>query len=235
MNKQEHYRTLYKKSKPDWTDSMTIFRNIIDDFSNENTKILDIGCGHGDFLKKIHDKTQESYGIDPDEDALNKNNFIKHKKVADACSLPFENNFFDLIVSAWVLEHISDPLSAFKEINRVLKPGGKVVFLTPNALNYNVWLIRIIPERFHDYFTKKLYNRKENDTYPKKYKVNTPNKIEKILSESGLNKSEIIINGDPSYISFNAPTFFFAKILESILDLSFLKSAKVHLIGVFNK
>ena len=95
--------------------------------------------------------------------------------------MPFKDNFFDVVVCAWVLEHLSDPNKAFKEIYRVLKPGGKVIFITPNALNYNVWLIRLIPDRFHDFLTKKLYNRQENDTFSKKYLINTPPKIDDLL------------------------------------------------------
>ena len=44
-------------------------------------KILDVGCGHGEFLKPVFDRTPYTYGIDPDKDALEKNKFIKKKVV----------------------------------------------------------------------------------------------------------------------------------------------------------
>lgn len=176
MNKQEHYRQKYRRLKPKWLDSLNLYRNLIDSYITLETRILDVGCGHGDFLKPVHDKTIYSYGLDPDEDVLAKNTFIKSKTVGIVEKLPFENNFFDLVISAWVLEHLPDPQKAFQEIFRVLKPGGKIIFLTPNVWNYNVWIIRFIPKKFHDFFTRKLYDRQEHDTCPKQYKINSVKK-----------------------------------------------------------
>lgn len=235
MTKQEIYRDKYRKLRPDWVDSLHLYRNLIDSFTNKETKLLDIGCGHGDFLRSIHEKTPYSYGLDPDKEALGKNAFIKNKTIGSADSIPFGNDFFDLIISAWVLEHLADPEKAFTEIYRVLKPGGKVVFLTPNAWNYNIWLIRLIPERFHDFLTRKLYGRQEHDTYPKQYQMNSIKRIEETLQPIGFKKSQIILNGDPSYISFNRPLFAFARLLEKIMDLKMLNCARVHIIGIYEK
>jgi len=235
MNKQEHYRQEYRCLKPKWLDSLNLYRNIIDSYTTSKTKILDVGCGHGDFLKSVHDKTIHSYGLDPDKDALVKNTFIKNKKVGVVEKLPFESNFFDLVVSAWVLEHLPDPQKAFQEIFRVLKPGGKVVFLTPNVWNYNVWIIRLIPEKFHDFLTKKLYDRQEHDTYSKYYRINSVKKIAETLESIGFKKSQLILNGDPSYISFNNILFRFACLLEKIMDWRPLRFTKVHIIGVYEK
>ncbi|MDX9970360.1 MAG: class I SAM-dependent methyltransferase [Candidatus Gracilibacteria bacterium] len=235
MNRQEFYRDKYKAKNSEWMDSQSIYKILINERVNTNTKILDIGCGHGDFMKEVYDKTNFSFGIDPDASALEKNSFIKNKFVASAEKLPFQDNTFDIVVSAWVLEHIQNPRESFSEIFRVLKPGGKVIFLTPNVWNYNVWIIRAIPERFHEFFTKRLYNRKDHDTYPKSYKINSEKSLMKTLTPIGFQKSEIIFNGDPSYISFNEPLFKFASLIETLLDKKPLRFMKVHLIGVFEK
>ena len=235
MNKQKFYREEYQRLNPKWQDSLNIYRDTISSNVNSKTKILDVGCGHGNFLEPVYKKTIHSYGIDPDKAALDKNTFIKNKTLGSVEKLPFKNDFFDLVVSAWVLEHIPNPEKAFKEIHRVLKPNAKVVFLTPNVWNYNVWIIRLIPEIFHDFLTRKLYDRQENDTYPKEYKANSVRKIAKILEPIGFKKSQLILNGDPSYISFNTLLFKFASLLEKILDYKALRFMKVHLIGVYKK
>ena len=144
--------------------------------------------------------------------------------------MSFKDNFFDIVVCAWVLEHLPDPKKAFKEIYRVLKPGGRVIFITPNSLNYNVWIIRLIPENLHEFFTRKIYGRQDHDTFSKKYKFNNPQKIEDSMKEWGYAKEELLINGDPSYISFEI-----ACLLEKIQDLKPLRNTKVHIIGVFRK
>jgi ubiquinone/menaquinone biosynthesis C-methylase UbiE len=123
-NRQNYYREQYKRLKPDWQDSMSLYREIIADFINGRSRVLDIGCGHGDFLKSTYEKAGETYGIDPDAEALEKNTFIHNKIVGTAEKMPFENDFFDVITSAWVLEHLDDPERVFGEIHRVLKSGG---------------------------------------------------------------------------------------------------------------
>lgn len=235
MRKQEFYRQEYRRLKTDWRDSLTIYRDVINQATTAETRILDMGCGHGDFLKPVYDKTPHTYGVDPDKDALDKNTLIKNKVVGIVENLPFESNFFDLVVSEFVLEHLNNPDKAFREIYRVLKPGGRVVFLTPNVWNYNVWIIRMIPNSFHDFFTRKLYDRQEGDTYPVRYKINSVKKIAKTLEPIGFKKSQVILNGDPSYISFNRPLFALGRLFEKILDLRPFNFAKVHLIGIYEK
>jgi ubiquinone/menaquinone biosynthesis C-methylase UbiE len=235
MNKQEFYREKYRKSKLDWHDSLTIFRSFIDKEIKSDTRVLDIGCGHSVYLKDIFNKTDETYGIDSDRDSLTKNSIIRNKFIGNAEHLPFTDNFFDVIIMAWVIEHLANPEQVFKEIYRVLKPSGKVIFLSPNSRNYNIWLIRLIPQRFHDFFTKKLYARQENDTYKKYYKANSAKKINKLLTKIGFIKKELIINGDPSYISFNKILYKLACLVEKFLELKCFENYRVHLIGVFVK
>ncbi len=235
MNRQERWRQRYKERRPEWDSSSVVYRRLIGSKVHSDTKVLDIGCGHTDFLKEIYDRTPHSYGADPDAAALAKNTTIKHTVVANAESLPFEDAFFDVVVLAWVLEHLEDPKKVFIEIHRVLKPGGVVIFLTPNTWNYNVWMIRSIPNIFHDFFTKRLYERQEHDTYPTRYKINSAARVERILIKLGYERDQMILNGDLTYISFNAPLFLLACFLESILNLPGFRKAKVHLIGSYRR
>jgi SAM-dependent methyltransferase len=51
--------------------------------------------------------------------------------------MTFEDSFFDLIITQDVFEHVMNPAAAFKEINRVLKPGGAHIFTMPWYPNLN--------------------------------------------------------------------------------------------------
>lgn len=235
MNRQDQFREKYAQINPGWRDTQTLYKELLEKWIKPGVRVLDIGCGHSTFLEKAYGQSEETYGIDLDEEGLKTNNCIKNKVVADAEKLPFEDGFFDLVVSAWVVEHLVRPEKVFAEIHRVLKPGGKVVFLTPNNLNYNVWMIRMIPNRFHEWFTRKLYNRQKGDTFPVKYKMNSPGRIHRSLNKIGYRSGEIIFNGDPTYISFNKPLFRLATMLEKIYDLKMFKSARVHLLAIFEK
>lgn len=235
VNRQEWYRRAYQQRVPGWKDSLARYCEVIDIYVQSDTHVLDIGCGHADFLAPVYARTPHTYGIDPDAEALKKNTTIKHTVVGTAHHLPFADNSFDLVVTAWVFEHLEQPKQACQEIYRVLKPGGRLIFLTPNSWNYNVWMIRLIPHRFHDFFTRRLYQRQEHDTYRVRYQINSPRQIAKILLPIGFKKERLLLNGDPSYISFNQPLFKMACLLERLLDTKLLRCARVHLIGVYQK
>jgi len=100
-------------------------------------KILDAGCGGGRNLVYFLQNGFEVYGVDPNPEAVDtvkhlartlapalpSNNF----KVAAAENLPFDDNFFDLVISSAVL-HFADREVHFESMLysmwRVLKPGG---------------------------------------------------------------------------------------------------------------
>jgi SAM-dependent methyltransferase len=100
--------------------------------SNKKIKILSIGAGTGEELKSLK-KFGEIYVVDIEKNALNliPKSLCKYKQQCDACSLSFKDNFFDLIVSFDVFEHIPNDKLAVKECYRVLKPGGKLIFSVP--------------------------------------------------------------------------------------------------------
>ena len=235
MGNQKFYVQEYSRLNPEWRNSVVIYRNIVRELTTPETYILDIGCGHIDNMKSVFDKTPHVYGVDPDQSALDKNTLIKNKKVGVVEELPFESNFFDLVVLQWVLEHLDNPEKAFQEIYRVLKPGGKVVFLTPNIWNYTIFIIRLIPNRLHGLMNRKFYGKPEEDTYPTRYRINSVKKIAKTLEPMGFKKSQIIFNGDPYYLSINRPLFALACFIEKILDLKPFKSGKIYLIGEYEK
>lgn len=102
--------------------------------------VLDIGCHGGTFTQVILGKinSRNIYGIDVSHQAID---YIKKKipygnfQVARAEKLPFKDDYFDAIFCLEVLEHVDDPVSAVREIKRVLKKGGYGVILIPSDSN----------------------------------------------------------------------------------------------------
>jgi len=88
--------------------------------------VLDAGCGEGFTLNRFYKNKlgRQLLGVDFSSVAINLGKnlfpFINFKK-ANIYSLPFKNNSFDLVVCSEVLEHLSDPALALKEIVRVSK------------------------------------------------------------------------------------------------------------------
>jgi len=108
-------------------------------YSNKNAKILDYGCGLGEVIRKGRDEGFNIYGADS-FNAGNRNIEAKLMKLGllnkvitkiKNQTLDYEDNFFDLIMSNQVLEHIEDLKSALKEIHRVLKKKGLFLSIFP--------------------------------------------------------------------------------------------------------
>ncbi len=233
--RQERYRAAYARRRPGWSDSHTLYRLAIAAHLGPETRVLDVGCGHADFLADTYGVTPHVYGLDPDAQALARNRVVRHPVVGRVEHIPLPDESFDLVTMAWVAEHLEDPGAAAREIHRVLRPGGRLIFLTPNAWNYNTWLVRAVPNRYHDFFTRRLYGRQDRDTYPVRYRLNTGRSADRVLGTAGLRRVRLIRNGDPSYISFSDRLFTVACGLETLLELPGLRLAKVHLIGVYQR
>ncbi len=111
------------------------------DFSN----CLDVGCASGYMIsmlaKDFPDK--KFYGIDAYDRAIA---FAKKKyrnisfKVASAESLPFKNNFFDLVICYETIEHANKPEMLLMEIKRVLRRNGILIL----AMDSGNFLFRIV-------------------------------------------------------------------------------------------
>jgi len=112
-------------------------------------KILDVGSADGTFTKIILDRSKASMVIGIEalsaSVAYARKRFAKNKKlnfrVADAQDLPFKSEEFDAVFCLEVLEHVFFPDKVLKEIKRVLKKNGYVVFLVPieNLLFRIIW------------------------------------------------------------------------------------------------
>jgi SAM-dependent methyltransferase len=107
-------------------------------------KILEVGCGRGVTLDRLKKEFNlDTFGVDIAEEAIvdaKKECLFKHDLgVASATKLPFEDNFFDLLVTFDVLEHVEDQKKAISEMDRVLRPGGKILIYTINRNQTGTW------------------------------------------------------------------------------------------------
>ena len=93
-------------------------------------KLLDVGCGRGEFLRGFIDCGIKGFGLDGSSVA---EKYCPEAELSivdlENDSFPFEDNFFDVIYSKSVIEHFHYPEKMVQEVYRVLKPGGLVITL----------------------------------------------------------------------------------------------------------
>lgn len=96
-------------------------------------RLLDVGCGSGEFLQRMRTSGWEVIGVEPDPMAAararSRDLDVRDGALADAA---LQADFFDAIVLSHVIEHVHDPISLLRECGRVLRPGGVLVVMTPN-------------------------------------------------------------------------------------------------------
>lgn len=110
--------------------------------SNKPLKILDVGCGDGKNTKKIKEFCPNSqiYGIDFFGEGLKnakKYGIIIKEVNLEKENFPFQDNFFDIVISNMVIEHIDDLEHFISEQKRVLKKNGELIISTNNASSWH--------------------------------------------------------------------------------------------------
>lgn len=101
-------------------------------------KLLDIGCGVGDFLVDVQKQGWDVHGVEPSDAAKR----IAETRLGLLPKSPseyssFDDHSFDVITMWHVLEHIDDLHFQTSEIVRLLKPGGRLVIALPNFQSFD--------------------------------------------------------------------------------------------------
>jgi ubiquinone/menaquinone biosynthesis C-methylase UbiE len=132
-----------KKIKPITKYPGKLIDYLINRYNLKNgSKLLEPGFGRGEFLLEFKKKGMKCYGVDISSFAGSnlKGINIKTGVDFDKDKLPYEDNFFDIIYSKSLMEHLSNPENFLREAYRVLKPGGKIICMIPDwEANYKIY------------------------------------------------------------------------------------------------
>jgi SAM-dependent methyltransferase len=176
---------------------------------------LDAGCGWrmlDDGLEKLENRLASSpdllVGVDLDFPHLRKHLNISRRVGAAIDALPFELASFDLITCNMVVEHLADPLPVFKELARVLAPGGRLMIHTPNTRNYLVIASMAAKKVLPRSVTRRLINdgRAADDIFPTYYRANTVSALRELGQsvDFDVERARILTHPNP-YTRFFAP------------------------------
>ena len=136
--------------------------------------------------------------LDPRVETL----FHSEFHLASLETLPFPANTFDVIISEYVFEHLTNPEGVLAELKRVLKASGTILVLTPNYYSYKTFFARVTPQRFHVMMGRHRYGRgHEADMYPTLFRCNTEGQFREFAERVGLRIAEV------RFVT-NGPTWF---------------------------
>jgi SAM-dependent methyltransferase len=99
------------------------------------SRLLDIGCGYGFFLKRM---ARLGWGVEGIEVSQSGRDYARqvlglciHSKPLEAMAFP--EGHFDAVTLFYVIEHVHDPAMVLREVYRILKPGGMLLLRWPHS------------------------------------------------------------------------------------------------------
>jgi ubiquinone/menaquinone biosynthesis C-methylase UbiE len=214
----------------------SLYRDLIQKHLKPGQRILDAGCGR--YLKFCKDLTDRCWvvGIDLETELETRNDSIPFGVRGDIGQLPFPAESFDMVISRSVVEHLSDPSQVFREFSRVLRPGGKVVIITPNKYDYVSIIAAVTPYKLHRSLVSRIFQVSEDDVFPTLYRANTLSAIRKAFAAAGFVARELdTINHYPAYLMFSPVLFRLGVLYERMTSLKMFRSLRGSILCVFEK
>lgn len=168
---------------------------------HSGTILLDAGAGELGFTREFATKVRLAIGTDvgeikrkPDDPPAVRSNLE---------ALPFRDGTIDVVVSMSVVEHLTNPVTSFKEMARVLKPGGVFIAQTPSKCDYVSIIAHITPFWLHRWLLSRLLDRREEDIFPTCFRANTRRAMVDCLHRANLKPVKLVFfNQYPAYLMF---------------------------------
>ena len=187
---------------------------------------LDIGCGRqivpswASPLSEQEALVQRASlfaGIDTDH-ALVEHPLLKYRVMAIGQHLPFRDGSFNLITANMVFEHLEHPKEILLEIHRVLSPGGKLIFHTPNLRYPYIFLASLVNNSIKKSLIHLLEQREDQDVFKTYYHSNTVETIKRLADTGGFGITGIQVGGSVGTFQWLGPLaaaeVFFLKLLS---------------------
>jgi SAM-dependent methyltransferase len=170
--------------------------------------LLDAGCGDTLLLlRRYAPKVSFAVGVDvviPTEERIDRTAVT----LGDLSRLPFRDQAFDVVVSRSVVEHLEDPGTVFKEIGRTLKPGGTLIFATPNRYYYSCLIALMIPFRWKVWYMRWMFGETGYHHFPVFYRANTVGALHRVARRAALRVRSIrAVRHYPLYLMFSPLLF----------------------------
>jgi SAM-dependent methyltransferase len=227
---------------PRLTHAQHLYEDVLKSQVRRETKWLDLGCGHQllPFWREDEERALvagcgEIVGMDYDLPSLQKHRSLSLRVRGHINSLPFKDGYFDLVTANMVVEHLAEPALQFREINRVLKPGGVFLFHTPNAAGYPTVMTKLVPEKLKHRLIYILDGRREDDVFETHYAANTQAQIAELAEATGFGVARIKFAVSDAIFALVPPVALPELIYLRVLMTERFKAWRTNIITVLKK
>lgn len=228
-------KSLQEKYYSGFQSPFSYFNEILVKYVDNNSVVFHLGCG-ADQSIGLRGNSKFVIGIDLDP-WIYRNQDIDSGSFGDICTLPFKNEFVDLVISRWVLEHLKYPERSIHEAARVLKPGGRLILLTPNQFHYAGFITWITPHKLQKLFVKHLLKDSPDEVFPTYYRANTIHRLRYLMDEAGLFEEKVeMLEGAPALLSFSPFTYLAGVAYERLVNrYAILSGFRSAILAIFRK
>jgi len=195
-----------------WRD-LEFIRN----YAKNGDNILDFGCGNGRLLELFSGKNVDYFGVDTSSKLIEiagqkyRGDNVKFQKVSSSESLPFPDNFFNVVYSVAVFHHF--PGRGYrekmaKELFRITKPGGYAIITV-----WNLWQRKYIGRILKNWKNKILrkspldwndccitFKNNQGEVFSRYHHAFAKHEIIKIFTQAGFRKEAVKIGGNIVFI-----------------------------------
>ena len=189
------YRALARRIAPGIRNSQYAWIDRLREETRGASVWLDVGCGRRLWPSWMElDETDRQaarggarlVGIDLDLPSLRDNGDHDLAIYGPIDRLPFRDGVFDLVTANMVVEHLEAPETALAEVARVLRPGGRFAFHTPNIRSPIARAASWTPEWIKEPAIRVLEGRRSEDVFPTHYRLNRESSIRRVAEAAGL-------------------------------------------------
>ena len=205
-----------------------------------DTVMLNLGAGPAtkSAIRRFKGTVREVCGADIDAVVLS-NDELDRAVLIEGGKVDFPSGYFDLIYSDFVIEHVENPREFLSETLRLLKPGGKFYFRTPNLFHYVSMISWLTPQSFHEFIANRIRQLPEDahEPWPTFYRLNTRAAIEAESRSVGFSDISIeFIEPNPSYLQFHPVPLLLGVAYERTVNATNLLSRfRSNIIGTLAK
>ncbi len=204
---------------------------------------LDLGAG-----TKIHDgykvapqeelarRVRSLVGIDPHAEHLKDNPYLTRAVSGSGEQLPFDAASFDIVSANMVLEHLEHPEAVFREVARVLRPGGAFCFVTPNVEHPFIAVSHLFLSRSsRSELAVAVEGRPAEHVFPTFYRANRRSTLRAQMRDVGLAEESLVVHRNIPFLRHPTPALIAESLFIKLCAIPPFDRFGADLVGVFRR